>query len=134
MAEVHTFMVPADVVFSVAPTDTISFAAEFMLSNRVGSLLVIEKVKGSTFVCGILTKSDLIRAAYVQSLAKDAPVSEIMSKTLLSVPSSTPRDKVAEMMHSQGVHHCIVQGGMGEFMVCAALTAPVPVRSGCRGP
>ena len=88
---------------------TVRDASERMLRNRVGSVVVTD---GET-PAGILTESDVLRAAY----ATDDPLSAIPVRTAASAPLVTVRPDATlrtatERMRSEGVKKLVVVDGV----------------------
>jgi CBS domain-containing protein len=103
---VSGFMVPAEKVFTVAPTDTIRQAMDLMLEHKIGAVVVL--VTGTYHVpIGIITKTDLLKA-YHDNLTLDHPVKEIMTKDLATCTETMSRDQAARILERNQNHHAIV--------------------------
>jgi CBS domain-containing protein len=88
---------------------TVRTAAELMLRNRIGSVVVTD---GGT-PAGILTESDVLHAAY----ATDDPLSTIPARKAASAPLVTVRPDATlrtatERMRSEGVKKLVVVDGV----------------------
>jgi len=81
-----------DLVFTAAPTETVSAVAALLQARRVGALVVME----SEQVVGIVSERDITRAiAEDGASALTTPVSRYMTK---NVHFAAPGDRVDELM------------------------------------
>lgn len=89
------------------PDDSLEQAARKMWDQQTGSLLVLE---GEDLV-GIITERDVLRAVATGS-PLDTPVSEVMSKDLLTVEPGTSLREAAAIMTERWVRHLpVLEGG-----------------------
>lgn len=87
---------------------TVLEAAQKMLTNRVGSLLVLRE--GT--LEGIFTWHDLVRAIVDHPNQLDSlQVIDYTTRDLVTTTENEPLEKVEEMMISQGIHHLPVLRG-----------------------
>jgi CBS domain-containing protein len=95
-------------VATVTPETTMADSAAAMVRTRVGSVVVIQ----SSFLAGILTKWDVLRAAAAGADPHRSLVAEWMTPYPQSVTSDTPTEDAILIMLRHGVHHLpVVDGG-----------------------
>ena len=97
-------------ILSVDVNKTIREAAEFMMSKGTRSLLVKEN---DNYV-GIVTKTDFILRVYInESMDPDSGVvSEIMSKTVLSLDANSTMEEARKFMQKNKIGHLgVTEGG-----------------------
>jgi CBS domain-containing protein len=93
-------------LIGVRPDDTVKRAGEVMGEFDIGSLVVVD-YDGN--VVGFLTKGDLIRRVIVPGLPNTTPVEEVMTKDLLTVPSTTPLGEVLDLLAKKGIKHVLIE-------------------------
>ncbi|NJF24427.1 cyclic nucleotide-binding/CBS domain-containing protein [Thermococcus sp. Bubb.Bath] len=93
-------------LIGVRPGDTVKRAGEVMNEFDIGSLVVVD-YNGD--VVGFLTKGDLIRRVIVPGLPNTTPVEEVMTKDLLTVPSTTPLGEVLDLLAKKGIKHVLIE-------------------------
>lgn len=109
-------------LLGVSPEDSVQKAGRVMVEFDVGSLVVYEKEK----VVGFFTKSDIIRRVIVPGLPYDTPVSEIMTKNLITVNANEPLKDVLKKMAEHRIKHILVEEGgqiVGVFSLSDLLQA-----------
>lgn len=82
------------------PDDDLAAAARKMWDQQTGSLLVLE---GEDLV-GIITERDVLRAVATET-PLDTPVSEVMSKDLITVEPGTSLREAARIMTEKWIRH-----------------------------
>lgn len=89
------------------PDDTLQQAARKMWDQQTGSLLVLD---GDELV-GILTERDVLQAIAIDT-PLDTPVSEVMSKQLVTVEPGTSLREAAQVMTERWIRHLpVLEGG-----------------------
>ena len=88
-------------VLSVAPEDTLGFAAEQMVERGVGSAVVLDFGR----LIGILTERDLLRAVAGRTHSSEARVREWMTAEPITVSESTSANEAARLMLEKGFRH-----------------------------
>jgi CBS domain-containing protein len=89
------------------PDDSLQQAARKMWDQQTGSLLVLD---GEDLV-GIITERDVLRAV-ATGTPLDTPVSEVMSKDLITVEPATSLREAAAIMTERWVRHLpVLEGG-----------------------
>ncbi|OOZ39348.1 cyclic nucleotide-binding protein [Solemya pervernicosa gill symbiont] len=90
------------------PAETsIREAAQLMTSERISSLLILDKDK----LCGIVTDRDLRARAIAEGLSTEWPIRKIMSTPVSSVSPNDDIGEVAITMTRLNVHHLPVCDG-----------------------
>jgi CBS domain-containing protein len=89
------------------PDDTLQQAAGKMREQQTGSLLVLD---GQDLV-GIVTERDILNAV-ASATPLDTPVSEVMSKDLITVEPGTSFREAARIMTERWIRHLpVLEGG-----------------------
>jgi len=89
------------------PDDDLAAAARKMWEQQTGSLLVLQ---GEELV-GIITERDVLRAV-ATGTPLDTPVSEVMSKDLITVEPGTSLREAARIMTEKWIRHLpVLEGG-----------------------
>jgi CBS domain-containing protein len=89
------------------PTDSLQQAARKMREQQTGSLLVLE---GDQLV-GIITERDVLKAVAIGT-PLDTPISEVMSKDLITVEPGTSLREAAGIMTERWIRHLpVLEGG-----------------------
>jgi CBS domain-containing protein len=82
------------------PEDSLSAAARKMWDQQTGSLLVIDRDE----LLGIITERDVLRAV-ATGTPLDTPVSEVMTKDLITVEPGTSLREAAAIMTDRWIRH-----------------------------
>ena len=89
------------------PDDDLAAAARKMWDQQTGSLVVLD---GEDLV-GIITERDILRAV-ATGTPLDTPVSEVMSKGVVTVEPGTSLREAASIMTEQWIRHLpVLEGG-----------------------
>ena len=99
-------MMHTRVVFTT-PDSPMSEAAAEMVRERVGSALVLE----GSFLAGILTERDILRAAAAAADLTTVRVSAWMTKDPRSAAPDTTIEDAAQMMLHNGFRHLPIMAG-----------------------
>jgi CBS domain-containing protein len=97
-------------VVTIGPQSTTAEAARLLTQNRIGAVVVLAE---SGEVAGILSERDIVRgfAAHGSSVA-DLPVSELMSRDVLTCHPSDTIDELMAVMTRRRVRHLpVVEDG-----------------------
>jgi CBS domain-containing protein len=84
-----------------ASDDTLVEAARKMWKQQTGSLLVVD---GDDLV-GIITERDVLKAVAVGTPIDDTPISEVMSKDVITVGPGTSLREAAKVMAERWIRH-----------------------------
>lgn len=100
---VHEFMAPKEECVTCKASDTIETVLDKFLLEKISAVVVLIGDKPA----GIVTKTDVARA-YKKGFSIEALAGAIMTTDLYTVTKGLPRDKAAEVLIEEKVHHAIV--------------------------
>ncbi len=86
-------------VVTIETSKTVFEAAELMSSNGVSCLIVV--IKG--FPVGIITERDVVRRIVAKRSSLDVKVTEVMTKTLITVDPETSLKDAARVMSNNKI-------------------------------
>ncbi|MGA3290799.1 MAG: CBS domain-containing protein [Candidatus Bathyarchaeia archaeon] len=86
-------------VVSIGVDDSVFEAAVLMSSDRVGCLVIMD----GEVPIGIVTERDFVRRVVAKKLPLDTKVSEIMSKSLITVDPDASLKEAARLMSSNKI-------------------------------
>lgn len=87
---------------TIAPTETVTTLLSSLAQHDVGALIVVDGHR----VLGIVSERDIVRRiAEHGATLLDAPVSQIMTTSVLSCSSQDSVDSIAETMTERRVRH-----------------------------
>ncbi|MGD0204398.1 MAG: CBS domain-containing protein [Candidatus Bathyarchaeia archaeon] len=86
-------------VVSIGVNNSVIEAAELMGSNRVGCLVIMD----GEVPIGIVTERDIVRRVVAKKMPLDTKVSEIMSKSLITVDPDASLKEAARLMSSNKI-------------------------------
>jgi CBS domain-containing protein len=86
---------------TVAPETLVADAAEVMLDNDIGSVVVVEDGE----LRGILTRTDFVDIVAKSRPKAETPVAEYMSTGIITAAAQDPIREVADAMTDHGFHH-----------------------------
>tara|TARA_R110002126_G_scaffold64660_3_gene165545 strand:+ start:1084 stop:1512 length:429 start_codon:yes stop_codon:yes gene_type:complete len=90
-------------VSTIAASETIAEAADFLAGNRIGAVMVSSATKQ---IAGILSERDIVRA--ISEHGKDVidqPISNFMTENVKTFKSSNTIQEVMELMTNGGFRH-----------------------------
>jgi CBS domain-containing protein len=89
------------------PDDSLASAARKMREQQTGSLLVTDGEQ----LLGIVTERDVLRAV-AEDISLDTPISEVMSKDLVTAEPGTSLREAARIMTEKWIRHLpVLEGG-----------------------
>jgi CBS domain-containing protein len=94
-------------VFTIARDAPVTEAASSMLKGRIGSAIVME----GSWLSGIFTERDVLRAAAAGVDLTSSPVHEWMTNDPVTASPDMDADEAAEIMMSHGFRHLPVVEG-----------------------
>ena len=94
-------------VFTIARDASVADAASSMLKGRFGSAIVME----GSWLTGIFTERDVLRAAAAGVDLTSSPVSEWMTSDPVTASPDMDADEATEIMISNGFRHLPVVEG-----------------------
>jgi CBS domain-containing protein len=87
---------------TVRPGTLVEGAADVILSNDIGSVIVVNEQNGLE---GILTSTDFVEIVREQKPKDQTPVSAYMSADMVTVSAQDSVEDAADTMLDRGVHH-----------------------------
>lgn len=87
---------------TVTPDTLVEEAADMMLDNVVGSVIVVDE---DDELAGILTRTDFVAIVAGQKPKDQTPVSEYMTTDVLTAQGGDSIRDVADRMVEAGIHH-----------------------------
>ena len=101
-------------VFVIPQDETVVHACEILEKNRIGALIVVDKKDDLSdhHVVGIITERDVVKTiSHHQLDIEEKPVSEIMSKKVISAsPESSTEEAIKLMIENQIRHLAVLDG------------------------
>ena len=94
-------------IVSTSPEDTVANAAAAMVGQKTGSALIMQ----GSFLAGILTERDVLRAAASGSDLTKSPVSAWMTEDPESASPDTTVEEATQLMLLHGFRHLPVTMG-----------------------
>ena len=101
MDDIFVARVMSSPVHTVSPDTLVEEAAQRMLDEEIGSVVVVEDGR----LVGILTNTDFVKIVAERKPKDRTPVSEYMSDTAVTTTAQVPIAQVAESMIEHGIHH-----------------------------
>jgi CBS domain-containing protein len=86
-------------VVTIDPNKTVFEAAELMSSKGVGCVIVVIKA----FPVGIITERDIVRRIVAKRSSPDGKVTEVMTKTVITVDPDTSLKEAARTMSTNKI-------------------------------
>ncbi len=102
--KIREIMTSKDALITLAPDVKLIDAAERMVHNKVGSVIVI---KDSTPL-GIVTEKDIVRIAQQSKDLAKITLEDIMSFPVITISKEQDVRTAAEMMYRNRIHHLVV--------------------------
>ena len=91
-------------VVTIDPNKSVFEAAELMSSEGLGCVIVVIKA----FPVGIITERDIVRRIVAKRASLDVKVTEVMTKTLITVDPDTSLKDAARVMSTNKIRRLIV--------------------------
>lgn len=111
MQDIFAARIMSSNVHTVGPETLVEEAAQEMLSNDIGSVVVVDDANQ---VVGILTTTDFVRIVAERKPKDETPVSAYMSHDVLTAGAQDSIREVADRLVTYGIHHMpIVDGQEG---------------------
>ena len=109
-------------VVTTTPDATVTEAAASMVRARVGSAVVMQ----GSFLAGILTERDVLRAAASAEDLRRSPVSAWMTRDPQSASPDTSAEEATQLMLLNGFRHLPVVEGRrcSAWSACASCSPP----------
>jgi len=95
-------------IYSTTPDASVFEAVTAMVAKNVGAMLVMQ----DGALVGIITERDYLRLVTLQGrTARDTPVHEVMTRTVIYLTSDTSLDDAMSIMTGQRIRHLPVMDG-----------------------
>ncbi|MDC1096539.1 CBS domain-containing protein [Pelagibacteraceae bacterium] len=91
--------------FTLSEADTVKIASQRLHEKKVGSMPVIDK---NNNVIGIISERDLSRFIYAERFNTSLPITQIMSKNLVSCDLNTSVTELMETMTEKKIRHILI--------------------------
>ncbi len=89
-------------VFKVGPLTPANEAAQIMIDNNIGSLVVTDD---SGVLIGIVTKTDIVREVVAKGASRNVPIGNIMTRNPFYVLEDHTVREAAELMGAHNIGH-----------------------------
>jgi CBS domain-containing protein len=100
-------------VVSVPTTATVMEATKAMVDGKVGAAIVVEEGR----LAGIFTERDVMARVVMKRLNPEStPVTEVMTKSVVTVREDTDRSSVLHLMNEHHVRHLPVVDAQGRVV------------------
>jgi len=107
MDDIFVGQLMTDDVVTASPDTLVEDAANTMLTEGVGSVVVVEDGR----LAGILTTTDFVRIVAERKPKDDTPVSRYMTEDVVTVAAGEPIEAAADVLLAHGIHHVPVVDG-----------------------
>ena len=95
-------------LWSLGPNDSVFEAIKILAEKGVGALMVMEKGK----LVGILSERDYTRKIALEGKnSRETPISEIMTRNVITVPSTARTNECMTLMSQHKIRHLPVMDG-----------------------
>lgn len=101
MDDVFVGQLMSSELHTVTPDTLVADAADVMLDNEIGSVVVVEEGE----LRGILTRTDFVDIVAKSQPKAETPVSDYMTTDLITAAAQDPIRDVADAMTDHGFHH-----------------------------
>ncbi len=102
--DVEDIMTSKERLIVLEPTVSLMEAAERMVHEQVGSVIVAKE----GIPVGIVTEKDIVRVAQQNKDLSKILLNEIMSFPVITISKEQPVEKAAEIMYRNRIHHLVV--------------------------
>ena len=107
MDDIFVGQLMTDDVVTAPPDTLVEDAANTMLSEGVGSMVVVADGR----LAGILTTTDFVRIVAERRPKDETPVSQYMAEEVVTVAAGEPIEAAADVLLEHGIHHVPVVDG-----------------------
>ena len=91
--------------FTLSEADTIKVASQNLHEKKVGSMPVLDKNEN---VIGIISERDLSQFIYTERFNTNLPVTQIMSKNLVTCDLNTSVTELMDTMTNKKIRHILI--------------------------
>jgi len=91
--------------YTLTETDTVKAASQNLHEKKVGSMPVLDK---NNNVVGIISERDLSQFIYAERFNSNLPISQIMTKELVTCDLNTSVTELMETMTEKKIRHILI--------------------------
>ncbi|WP_227378459.1 CBS domain-containing protein [Haladaptatus halobius] len=102
MDDVFVGQLMSTTLYTVSPTTVVEEAAQMMLANDIGSVIVVDS---DNRLQGILTTTDFVRVVAERRPKDETPVKTYMSTDVITASAQDSIRDTADVMIEHGFHH-----------------------------
>jgi len=106
-------------VFAISEETTAHEAARYLRERQVRAVGVLDKTGK---LVGVVSQSDISDKVAAENKSAGIPVSEIMTRQLVTVPPEMALDACLRQMEMHGIFHLLVVDTQGEFRGMISVT------------
>ena len=108
-------------VWTVAPDVTLQEAARQMVDRNISALVVVD---ADEYLEGVITRTDLVRAAYERQDWMRLPLSDYMMRNVVTVGLEDKLEQVMKLLIENHIHRVVaVENENGKLRPVAVLSA-----------
>jgi CBS domain-containing protein len=104
-------------VVSVTKDATVMDAVRAMADGRVSATVILEGDR----LLGVFTERDVARRVVLKGLSSDTPISEVMTKKVVTVREDTDRSTVLKLMNENHIRHLPVVDAEGRVKTIVSM-------------
>ena len=94
--------------YTLTEVDTVRVASQNLHEKKVGSMPVLDKNKN---VVGIISERDLSQSIYTERFNSNLPISQIMSRELVTCDLNTSVTELMNEMTEKKIRHILIMDG-----------------------
>jgi CBS domain-containing protein len=106
-------------VFAISEETTVHQAARYLREHQVRAVGVLD---GGGNLTGVVSQSDISDKVAAENKSAGIPVSEIMTRELVTVPPEIALDACLRQMEKHGIFHLLVVDGEGKYRGMISVT------------
>lgn len=106
-------------VFAISEETTVHEAARYLRERQVRAVGVLD---GARKLVGVVSQSDISDKVAAENKSAGGPVSEIMTRELVTVPPEMALDECLRQMEKNGIFHLLVVDAQGVFRGMISVT------------
>jgi CBS domain-containing protein len=106
-------------VFAISEDTTVHEAARYLRERQVRAVGVLD---GAGKLSGVVSQSDISDKVAAENKSAGMPVSEIMTRELVTVPPEMALDECLRQMEMHGIFHLLVVDAQGMFRGMISVT------------
>lgn len=111
-------------VFTTKPSVTLRDAAREMQHHNVSALVVTD---AEGYLVGVITRTDLVRAAYLSPEWPQATVADFMNRDVVTVFLDDSLMRVAELLINHHIHRVVAVEAKGDKLLPVAVLSAADI-------